>query len=257
MISKNMAIEFGLFLAGIGIATVAMAIGIGGGILWTPLLILAYHTSPQEAVATSLMIQVVGMGSGTVAYLRAKLVEKKLMLIIFLAALPGVVLGSLIAVKLPEDPVQLALGAMALTLALVFISGREEVERQGFYSYDRKKVIQILPVPAFFGLVMGFLSVGVGEWILPALKSKLKLEMNRAVATVIPVMFLLALVGSVSHGLLSKNIHWAYFFWGALGTLFGGQIGPRVAVKVSDKLLKEIFVYVMTLIGIHLIFHAI
>ena len=32
----------GLALAGLFISTAAMTIGIGGGILWTPLLILAY-----------------------------------------------------------------------------------------------------------------------------------------------------------------------------------------------------------------------
>ena len=54
----------GLALAGLFISTAAMTIGIGGGILWTPLLILAYGLTPQEAIATSLLIQVIGMGSG-------------------------------------------------------------------------------------------------------------------------------------------------------------------------------------------------
>lgn len=254
-----MGSELWLLPAGVGIASIAMAIGIGGGILWTPLLILAYGTSPQEAIATSLMIQVVGMGSGTVAYHKAKLIEFKLVLLLFVVALPGVILGSLAAVTLPEGPVQLALGVMSLTLALVFVSGRDEARGGGAYQFEFKKVRGILPVPAFFGTVMGFLSVGVGEWIIPALRSKLKLEMNRSVATVIPVMFLLALAGSMSHGVFSENAHfqWGYFIWGAVGTILGGQIGPYFALKVDDRLLKEAFVYVMTLIGIHLIFHAI
>ena len=75
--------ELGLVLSGLFISTAAMTIGIGGGILWTPLLILAYGLSPQAAVATSLLIQVIGMGSGTFAFLRTNLVDKKLALIFF------------------------------------------------------------------------------------------------------------------------------------------------------------------------------
>ncbi|NOQ89499.1 MAG: hypothetical protein GQ549_00985 [Gammaproteobacteria bacterium] len=43
-----MIAELGLVFAGLLISTAAMTIGIGGGILWTPLLILAYGLSPQE-----------------------------------------------------------------------------------------------------------------------------------------------------------------------------------------------------------------
>jgi uncharacterized membrane protein YfcA len=252
-----MGMELFLFPAGVGIASVAMTIGIGGGILWMPLLILAYGLSPQEAVSISLMIQVAGMGSGTLAYLKVTQVEKRLIGMFFLAALPGIIFGSLLTVNLPENQVNLALGAMSLTLALVFISGREELAGRGLYRFDKKKVAAILPIPAFFGLLMGFLSVGIGEWLIPSLKNKLNMEMTRAVATVIHLMFLLSIVGAVSHGIFSKNLHWDYFFWGALGAICGGQIAPRFAVKVSDRFLKEMFVYLMTLIGIHLIFHAI
>ncbi len=252
-----MILEFGLVVAGVVIAATSMTIGIGGGILWTPLLILAYGESAQEAVATSLIIQVIGLGSGTVAYYRANLIEKKLASLFLLAALPGVIVGSIIAVNLPEGPVQLALGVMAMTMALLFVSSQEEIEELGFYRYDRKKAAAILPIPAFFGLVMGFLSVGIGEWVIPSLKSKLKLDMRRAVATVVPVMFLLAVVASISHELIARNINWNCFVWGALGTIIGGQVGPVFAQKVSQRILKEAFIYLMTLIGIHLIFQAI
>lgn len=256
-IFDEMGIELFLFPAGVGIAFVAMTIGIGGGILWMPLLILAYGLSPQEAVCISLMIQVAGMGSGSLAYLRVAHVEMKLTVVLFLAALPGIVLGSFLVVKLPENQVNLALGIMSLILALVFISGREESSGQGTYRYDKKKVAEILPIPAFFGLLMGFLSVGVGEWLIPSLKNKLNMDMSCAVATVIQLMFLLAIVGALSHGIFSKNLNWGYLFWGGLGAVCGGQIAPGFAVKVSDRFLKEMFVYLMTLIGIHLIFHAI
>lgn len=249
----------GLVLAGLFISTAAMTIGIGGGILWTPLLILAYGLSPQEAIATSLLIQVIGMGSGSFAFLRTNLVEKKLALIFFMVALPGVIIGSFITVNLPQQPVQMALGIMAMLLALLFVSSHDQLdEEQNNYRFDRKKVNLLLPIPGFFGFIMGFLSLGIGEWLIPAMRSRLQLDMKRCVATIIPMMFLLAVVAATLHwSLMEESVQMNYFLWGSLGTLIGGQLGPRVARHIDDRMLKETFIFLMTLIGIHLIFQAI
>lgn len=251
--------ELGLVFAGLLISTAAMTIGIGGGILWTPLLILAYGLSPQEAIATSLLIQVIGMGSGSFAFLRTNLIEKKLALIFFFTALPGVIIGSIITVNLPQQPVQMALGMMAMMLALLFVAAQEPMdEEQGGYQFNQTKVNRLLPIPGFFGFFMGFLSLGIGEWLIPAMRNRLHLDMKRCVATIIPMMFLLAMVASALHwSLMEDSLQMNYFLWGSLGTLVGGQIGPRVARYIDDRMLKETFIFLMTLIGIHLIFQAI
>ena len=254
-----MIAELGLVLAGLFIATASVTIGIGGGILWTPLLILAYGLSPQEAIATSLLIQIIGMGSGSFAFLRANMVEKKLTLIFFLTALPGVIIGSIITVNLPQQPIQMALGIMAMLLAVLFVTSQDQLdEEQDEYHFDRKKVNRLLPIPGFFGFIMGFLSLGIGEWLIPAMRNKLHLDMKRCVATIVPMMFLLASVASILHwSLMEEPVQMNYFLWGSLGTLIGGQIGPRVARYIDDRILKETFIFLMTLIGIHLIFQAI
>ena len=251
--------ELGLVLAGLLFSTAAMTIGIGGGILWTPLLILAYGLSPQAAIATSLLIQVVGMGSGSLAFLRTKLIDKKLALIFFAAALPGVIIGSYVTVNLPQQPVQMALGIMAMTLALLFVASQDQTdEERDNYKFNQEKVNRLLPIPGFFGFIMGFLSLGIGEWLIPAMRSQLKLSMRRCVATIIPMMFLLAIVAASLHwSLMEESVEVNYLLWGGLGTLIGGQLGPRVARYIDDKVLKETFIFLMTLIGIHLIFQSI
>lgn len=250
-----MLVEAGLILAGVSIATMAMTVGIGGGILWTPLLILAYGLSAQEAVATSLIIQIAGMGSGAIAFFRARMVETRLALVFFLAAVPGVILGSFITVKLSQNIIQLALGVMAMTLAFLFVSSTDDLEEGK--SPGNTPVVSVLPVPAFFGFMMGSLSVGIGEWLIPALKHKLNLDMTRAIATVIPMMFLLAIVATSVHWTLAENIRLDYFAWGGLGTIIGGQVGARLSQRISERLLKQGFIYIMTLIGLHLIFQSI
>ena len=113
-------LELGLIFSGVIIGSIAMAIGIGGGILWTPLLILVYGLSPQEAIATSLFIQITGLGSGTFAYIKAKLIHIRLSVILAVVALPGVTLGSFMTVSLAEHTIQMVLGIMAMILDILF-----------------------------------------------------------------------------------------------------------------------------------------
>lgn len=249
--------ELALLFSGFVIATLAMGIGIGGGILWTPLLLVGFGLTPQEAITTSLMIQVVGLSSGTLAYLRSGLVVSRLSLLFALVAIPGVLLGSFLTLNLPKAWVQMALGVMALTLALSFVAGRDDRDEQVSEQFQFKTVRPLLPIPAVFGLLMGLLSTGIGEWLIPALRTQLKLSMQQAVATVIPTMLLLALTGSMSYGFLGGEVAWSIALWGSFGTLLGGQVGPLVARRIDERLLKNSFIYLMTLTGVHLIFQAI
>lgn len=252
-----MILEAGLVVSGILIATAAMTIGIGGGILWTPLLILAYNLSPQEAIATSLLIQVIGMGSGSIAYYRAGFTNIKLSLIFIAVALPGVVIGSFLTVNLDQTTVQMSLGIMSMMLAILFVNSHDDISGASTYKLRKKVIIKLIPIPAFFGFILGTLSLGIGEWLIPSLRSKLKLDMITAVATVIPVMFVLVTIASLIHWSFAEDFHLQYFLWGALGTFIGGQIGVHISKRLDERILKQSFIYLMTLIGIHLIFQSI
>lgn len=61
----------------IRIATLATLAGFGGGILWMPCLLLVAHLDLSRAGVTSLVIQVGGMGAGSVAVIRS---EKKFLI---------------------------------------------------------------------------------------------------------------------------------------------------------------------------------
>lgn len=250
-------LEAGLIFSGIIISSISMAIGIGGGILWTPLLIVVYGLSPQEAIATSLFIQITGLGSGTFAYFKAKLIHVRLSVILAVVALPGVIAGSFMTVNLPEHTIQMILGIMAILLAILFVVSNEETETFKNVKLDAAAIRKVAPVPGFFGFLMGFLSVGISEWLIPALRHKLKLDMPHAIGTSMGMMLILAIISSTLHFNLSGNFHANIFLLASVGTIIGGQIGARISQRINDQLLKQSFIYLMTLIGIHLIFQAI
>ncbi len=100
------------------------------------------------------------------------------------------------------------------------------------------------------------LSTGIGEWLIPIMRSKLSLGMRHAIATSLYITFGVCVLGTVVHLLLGAQAHWAVVFWAVPGVLTGGQIGPLITRAFNDRLLKEIFIFLLTLVGIHLIYNA-
>lgn len=247
-----------LVIAGIVISTISMAVGIGGGILWTPLLIFAYGLNAMDAVTCSLLIQCAGLASGTVAYTRNGHTNFRLSLTIFLVALPGIILGSFTTHYLvSEDFLKLLLGSMALVLAIMFVAQQKELDENKVLTYSRRDLARLLPIPGFFGFIMGMLSLGIGEWLIPALREHLHISMRKAVGVVIPAMLMLVLVAAAIHLYQSESLSMTPVIWGAMGTLVGAQIGAQISQRINERLLKEGFIYLMTLVGVHFIYNAI
>ena len=245
-----------LVLCGIAIAIVVMGVGIGGGILWAPLLIVVYGLAPVEAVTYSLIIQVFGLGSGTLAFWRSGQTDLRLSATLAAVALPGVIIGSFGTHHIDENKLRLILGIMAMMLALMFVARNTEAEQQGEGGYQKGRVGQLLPIPGVFGFIMGLLSLGIGEWLIPALRDRLRLSMSRAVAVVVPMMLLLATLSSLIHINSIETLRLDYVIWGAIGTVIGAPIGARLSRVIDDRLLKEAFIFIMTLLAVHFVFRS-
>jgi len=102
----------------------------------------------------------------------------------------------------------------------------------------------------------GMLSVSIGEWLVPVMRSKLALRMHTAVATSIVAVCGTCVVGAALHFGLGGRPHWPTVAWAVPGVFIGGQLGPRLAERINERKLKEVFIFLLTLIGIHLTYNA-
>ena len=80
--------------------------------------------------------------------------------------------------------------------------------------------------------------------------------MGVAIATSIATIFGVCVLGAVLHLFLGGRADVATLIWAIPGVLIGGQIGPRIAGVINDRILKEVFIFLLTLIGIHLIYNS-
>lgn len=241
---------------GMAIATLATMVGIGGGILWTPYLIFVAGLNPAQAVLTSLLIQIVGMGSGGIVAVRRQTADLRLALLVAVAGIPGLACGVWLKEVIEPESLVFLLGVACMATALVFVAAREEYDFHPRDTVPVRSMVRNLWIPPLLSVLTGLLSIGVGDFLVPIFRARLDLKMEAAIGASLIIMSINAAVASGLHLLTGEQFPAALVCWGAVGVLMGGQIGPRIANRIADQTLKEIFIYGLALVGIHILFNV-
>lgn len=244
------------FPAGIMISTVVSAVGIGGGILWMPFFLIIQKLRPETAVLTSLLIQTAGKGSGAFAYVRQKTVDFRTALVLLGIAIPGITLGAYFSNILNSEHIEVILGLLVMTTAFLFVSSNEKYDDMGETRIPIRTTFRYSWITLIVSVGSGLLSTGIGEWLIPVMRSKMSLRMSNAIATCIFMTFGICVIGAIVHLIMGSAASYQTVMWGVPGVLIGGQIGPRITQNIDERKLKEVFIFLLTLIGIHLIYNS-
>jgi uncharacterized protein len=244
------------FPVGLVIASLATMVGLGGGVLWVPYLVFVAKLEPQAAVVTSLFIQSAGMASGGLATIRQKKTDPLLALMMAAAAFPGVAFGVWLQRIIDPRSLVFLVGLACMACGLVFVVAREDHRFSPAREVPLRAVVPYLWTVTGLSVVTGVLSVGVGDFVVPILRNRLKMRMDAAIGACLVVMAVNAVVAFTLHVMAGGTFSGRIALCGMLGAIAGGQIGPRIADRVSDQTLKEIFIYGLSLIGIHALFNA-
>ncbi|MBF0509348.1 MAG: sulfite exporter TauE/SafE family protein [Deltaproteobacteria bacterium] len=241
--------------AGLLIATTVTLAGFGGGILWMPYLIYAAGLDPAQAVVTSLIIQVGGMGSGSLAVIRAKKTDLHLSFYLITGSFVGVPIGVWISRFVPANSLVFILGVICLIMSLIFVYTQDDFSSSRVSRVSFRQTAPYLWLATLFSILTGILSMGVGDFLVPILRNRLRLTMESAMSACLVVMAINAALAAGLHVLLGEKFAGTLVLWAIPGVLIGGQVGPRLAGKISDQTLKEVFIYGLSLAGIHMVFN--
>ncbi len=220
-----------------------------------PYLLLVAGLDAGQAVVTSLVIQVAGMGSGAVAIIRAGKADTRLSVYLSAAAFPGIPVGVWLSHEIAPERLVFLLGVFSLSMALVFVYTQEDVAAVDPQPVTLRRTAPYLCLSSAFAVLTGLLSMGVGDFLVPILRNRLRLSMEAAMSACLVVMAASAAFAAILHCLSGETFARGVVTWAVPGVILGGQIGPRLAGRISDRTLKEIFIYALALAGIHLIFN--
>ena len=249
-----------LFPVGIIIATFASMMGLAGGIVWVPFLILVMKMNPHEAIILSFAIQIVGMGSGVSNYIRTKKVYWNLAASMGPFILIGILAGSYLSQRVVGvQLMKIAMGSITMCIAVFFASQTEAYDETLNKDTKIKAPMWLRFSGILMGTISGFLSIGTSDFLIPAIRSKLKISMPNAVATALIINFCVAIIASMTHtalsgGFLQKLV--VPFLFGASGVFIGGQLGYFFSKHVNEHRLKEMFIFLLMIIGLHMIYQA-
>lgn len=241
-------------LALLGALLIGLSLGLlgsGGSILTVPVLVYLLGEHPKQAIAESLLI-VGGIALlGAIPYALRGLVDWRNVLFFGLPGMAGTYLGAWLS-QFVSGQVQLLTFALVMILAAYFMA-RPTPLRPAHKRQAWKIVLEGTAV----GALTGFVGVGGGFLIVPALVLLGGLPMHLAVGTSLLIIALKSFAGFYKylHLLpaqgLSVNFTVAGLFLlvGALGSLLGG----RVAVRLPHEALKRGFTLFLVVMGVYIV----
>ena len=244
------------------VSTLSSMIGIGGGTLYVPLLLILGVPFHQSVVTSQFVILLASL-SATLVYKRSRRVDWKLALYIEPPTLVMAFIGGCFSGAVNAKVLE---GILAVLLFLTSylmlrpahrspgeVSNEPPTGRSGWRHRFANREYQVnlaalLPVTALAGLLAGAEGISGGILKVPLMVLLGGVPMEIAAATSALMVTFTATTGLMGH-LMVSHLDLALALPLAVTASFGGYLGARLASRVSRKWLRLSFAIVLTLVA--------
>lgn len=270
---------------GVAVGAVVGVLGGGGGILTVPIFVYLLATPPYEAATASLVIVGATSVAALISHARAGHVSWAHGVAFGVLGAAWSFLGSRLSASV-EPAVLMTTFSGLLVLAGVLMlrksrrpppeaaggddvsAGRpdvdpgagtsrgEELSRQvgpgsvtAWWPHVRRALI-VLAAASLTGLLTGFLGVGGGFAVVPALVLALDLRMRVAVGTSLLVIALNSITGLTARGDSLASLDWTTVTTFAVASMLGGVVGSQVSRRFQQRRLTAAFAVLLLLVAV-------
>ncbi|SDQ28099.1 sulfite exporter TauE/SafE family protein [Virgibacillus salinus] len=245
-------------------AFIGSLIGLGGGIILIPSLLIMYQNfdsfawaTPQMIVGISLIAMVFTAFSSTISYYKERRVDYRLGLLLLTGSIPGGIFGSWLNQFVDSDKFTLYFGLLMITLSLSFLIKRKQPKSKSGDTYQYNVSIW----PAFIislgvGILSGMFGIGGGSIMVPAMILLFGLPVHIATATSMFMILFISIISASTHIALG-HVAWEYVFFFIPGAWIGGTIGAKINQKINGNILEWFLRIILIVIGIRLIIDGI
>lgn len=252
----------------IGIITsfLGSLLGLGGGILFVPIVLFIAHyhpgfawATPQTVVGISLLAMVFTAISGSVLNHRHKLIDYRLGFYFLYGAIPGAILGALLNSKVNLDNFPLYFGVLLLFISMLFFikpKTREHFSERAiirdFTIHDKRYTYGIIRewcvlISFLVGIISGLFGIGGGSMMIPSMMFIFNVPAHIAVATSLFIIAFMSGTSSITHIVLG-HLNWIYVLAIIPAAWVGGWFGTYVSQKLKGTTLIKVLQ--MGLIGL-------
>lgn len=225
-------------------------IGGGGASLYLGVLVNQLRIPTQTAVATSLLIALPALFLGFLSQLRVHNVQFKVGNQMFVAALPGILIGTLLSGYIPQNIYNWIVGSILAIMGGIVLWKYFRTNKKTTKSVGRT------PMAIAFGLLSG-LMVGIGGLsggaTTAAGLSILGLSTIEAAGTSTYILCLMSAVGFLSH-LLNSPIAWTSGIGLMIGAAIGAGLTPLVLNRINQSSVNK---FLTPFLGIIIIYFGV
>jgi uncharacterized protein len=259
-----------LLPVGFGIAVLAMSSGISAGNFWVPVYLLWARFEPPVAFWMALATMLCGYGSGVVRNLRQGTIEPRIIVQCLPVVVPAALVGGYLAPSLNVSWLILLFGIFVLGYgARMFVlaawrTGSQPPSAPALRSKEGGRArlrpdIEDRGICLLGGLLLGLITVGLGELLLPRLLAGRKsLSSAEIVGSAVVVIFVTSLAATLVRlngpflaalGEQRMTLLGALLFAGP-GVVLGGQLGPMMARRLNVRALRWYVAIILLLVGL-------
>ncbi len=263
----------GLIVLGLCSGIFGALFGLGGGVIFVPVLMLIFGLEPTEAVAISLIGIIAGSVGASTVLVDKGLSNVRLGLLLEITTCVGAIAGAIIATYLdswilmvlfsviiiysgirmivnPERTVEPATGEdTAMTFRYTDESVGEDVR------YEVQNVGSGMGLCTIAGALSSMTGVGGGAVKVPLMNIHMHVPMKAASSTSSYMIGITAFSGAITY-FFAGEVILAYAACVAIGAFVGSLVGARYARKVPAKHLRKYFSIVLFIMAVLVLLQA-
>ena len=265
-------------LIAFGSGILGAMLGLGGGVILVPLLIVFLNVPIQVASGASIVAVVATSSVAAVAYVRNEITNMRLGMFLELATTFGAITGAFITSFASEQILSILLGlSMIYAAAVMYMQSKrtgrsfsdvkndtiaEKLHLGGSYydsardeeiEYGVTHTPQTFTISYIAGIISGLLGIGGGAIKVPTMNVVAGIPMKVAAAT---SNFMIGVTAAASALVYIRHGYCDAFITApvVLGTLLGAFVGTRLMNRVRGKDLKNVFIIVLVILGLRKIY---
>lgn len=229
-------------------------LGVGGGILLVPYLVLVRGVGQKAAQATSLVMLAMAATTGSITYAVGGSVAWIPGAIIAVGGLVGALLGAYVVQKSPDHRIQALFGVFLVLAAVRMLWPQADggyAQEADLPALTAALVLGYLVAGLGMGLLSALFGVGGGVLLIPILVAFFGYGQQLAAGTSLAVMVPIGLMGAIR---LTRPgyTNWPQGVRFGLGSMVGAVLGAALALALSGSVLRVLFAAVLVAVGVQM-----
>ena len=259
-----------LLAIGLVAGCVGTFVGLGGGFIIVPLLLLVFKLEPAAVVATSMFVILCNSITGSFFSARQRRIDWKAGFVVSAGSVPAVIAGTLVVEHLDAGAFSLVIGVVLVFAAIMLaIQRRIRKDATGLLKGGERRSRTLrngvnfryhvnMPLLCAFGVVKGFFAgmtgIAGGSLLGPFFILVMGIPVTVATATTqFSIVFTSA--SGTAFNVFGGRIAFEYAIPMSVGVVAGALVGSRFAGKVRSDVVRWVLTIILLAVALKMLLH--